>query len=285
MNQDAPDFYRLIGLLLERGEPFATATIVKVGGSIPNEIGAKMLVDGRGERLAGTVGGGRIEHETIAACVSAIHAGRSRSFQAKLTDVEAGGIGMMCGGHAEIFVDVHIPAPHLVLCGAGHINLALHRMAHGLGFRTTVIDDRTDWANAENYPGASIHHVRPEAVLRDLGLTASSFVVIGTRDGDLAAIIAAAHTPAGYIGVVASKRKAILLARDVVAADPTIDLEDLLARLRAPVGLNLGGRSPEAVALSILAEVQMLRHDADGRPMRLDPQELACHVERKRPLS
>lgn len=286
MGIEEPGFYRRVEALLERNEPFATATIVKVGGSIPNDIGAKILVDANGERLAGTVGGGRIEFDTIAACRDAIHEGKSRLIHAKLTDREAGGIGMMCGGHADIFIDVHIPAPHLVLCGAGHINLALHRMTAGLGWRVTVIDDRADWASPANYPGATIIDARPEAVLQELGLTPTSFVVIGTRDGDLHAILAAAKTSTGYIGVVASKRKAILLAREVAALGGNdFDFEALLPRLHAPVGLQLGGRSPEAVALSILSEIQAVRYKVTPQPMRIAPEELACHVARKSPQS
>lgn len=282
MSSEDAEVYRLVTAMLERREPFATATIVRVSGSIPNAIGAKMVVAADGQRLAGTVGGGRIEFECLATCREAINAGKSRLITAKLTDREAGGIGMMCGGNADIYVDVHIPAPHLVLCGAGHINLALHRMIAGLGYRVTVVDDRADWASEGNYPDAEIVHARPEAVLGDLDLGPNSFVVIGTRDGDLRAIIAAAKTMTAYIGVVASKRKAILLAREVAeASDPDVDLDALWTRLRAPVGLRLGGRTPEAVALSILAEVQALRYGEAPQSMRIPPEELKCYVERR----
>jgi xanthine dehydrogenase accessory factor len=278
--------HRLVVAISERGESFATATIVRVSGSIPNGIGAKMVVTAAEGRVSGTVGGGRIEHAVIAAAQEAIAEGRSRLFQAKLTDSEAGGIGMMCGGSADVFIDVHRPAPHVVLCGAGHINLALHRMAAGLGFRFTVIDDRPEWANATNFPGAAVLVERPEEAIGALGLGPDSFVIVGTREGDRDVILAAARTAARYIGVVASKRKAILLGRELVAAaGETLDLDRFLPRFHAPVGLALGGRSPEAVALSILAELQALRYGEPATSMRISPEDLACYIARERPRS
>jgi xanthine dehydrogenase accessory factor len=190
---------------------------------------------------------------------------------------------MMCGVQVDVFIEVHRPEAQLVLCGAGHINLALARMVRGLVWRVTVIDDRPDWANAENFPNARVIVARPEEVITSLGLDAQSFVVIGTRDRDGEVILQAAKTPARYIGVVASKRKAIQLVKHMVErAEPGFALDALLPRLHAPTGLALGGRSPEAVALSILAEVQAMRHEASAGAMRLTPEELAKQADKQR---
>ncbi len=267
---------------LEAGDPFATAQIVRVSGSIPNGLGARMVVDASGALVAGTVGGGRIEFEALAACADAIREGRSRMFSAKLTDKESGGLGMMCGGNADLFIEVHAPSPAVVLCGAGHINLALARMAEGLDLRITVIDDRAEWASEANFPNCTRIHARPEAALGTLGLDARACVVIGTRDGDKDAIAAAAATEAGYIGVVASRRKAILLGRDLAERLGPDAMAQLLPRFHAPVGLDLGGRSPEAVALSILAELQAHRYGRAGGPMGLGVEALGDYIGRRR---
>ncbi|MFO0749431.1 MAG: XdhC/CoxI family protein [Myxococcota bacterium] len=280
MNGSDPAFFRELATLLERGEACATAQIVRVNGSIPNAVGARLLVSAGGKLEAGTVGGGMIEHRTLEAAREALAEGTSRMFSAKLTEAEAGGIGMMCGGQVDVFIEVLRPEPALVLCGAGHINLALARMARGLGFRVLVIDDRPDWANAHNYPDAKVIVDRPEQVLGTLGLDSRSFVIVGTRDRDTEVIVAASHTPARYIGVVASKRKAIQIVKHL-ADRPGVDLAALLPRLHAPIGLALGGRSPEAVALSILAEVQAVRNEADASAMRVAPEELACFAAKK----
>lgn len=280
MNGTDPAFFRRLAELVEAGEPCATAQIVRASGSIPNELGARMLVTADGVLAMGTVGGGQIELQTLAACKEALDEGRSRLFQARLTEKEAGGIGMMCGGQVEVFIEVHLPEARLFLCGAGHINLALGRLCRGLGWRVTVIDDRPEWASAEHYPNAKVIVARPEDVLATLGLDARSWVVVGTRDRDLEVIVQAARTPACYIGVVASRRKAINIVRHL-AERADVSLDALLPRLHAPVGLALGGRSPEAVALSIMAELQALRHEQPGTPMRVAPEAMAGYLSKR----
>jgi len=280
VNGSDPTFFRRLAELLERGRPVATAQIVRVNGSIPNAVGARLLVDSDGQLVAGTVGGGMIEHRTLAAAREALANGESTLFTAKLTEQEAGGIGMMCGGQVDVFIEVVHPAPRLVLCGAGHINLALARMAHGLGLRVIVIDDRADWANDANFPHAEVIVARPEATLGTLALDAQSFVVVGTRDRDTEVIVAASRTPVRYIGVVASKRKTIQIVKHL-AERGDVDLPALLPRFHGPIGLALGGRSPEAVALSILAEVQAVRHDQQATAMRVTPEELLWFAAKK----
>ncbi len=282
MNGTDPAFYRRLAELVEAGEPCATAQIIRVNGSIPNELGARMLVNRHGALEAGTIGGGQIEFQTLGACKLAIEEEHTHTFQAKLTETEAGGIGMMCGGQVEVFIEVHLAEARLFLCGAGHINLALARISRGLGWRVTVIDDRADWANADNYPNTKVIIARPEDVLATLGLDRRSWVVVGTRDRDTEVIVQAAKTQARYIGVVASKRKAIQIVKHLAARDePGLALDSLLPRLHAPIGLALGGRSPEAVALSIMAELQALRHERPATPMRVPPEDLASFAGSK----
>jgi len=270
-----------------RGIPCATATIVSSSGSIPNEVGAKMLINGDGELLAGTIGGGGIEKQVIEQTTVAIAQGKSTSTSASLTPKEAGGIGMMCGGRVEVFIEVHRSDPSLILVGAGHINLCLGRLAHGLGFRVVVIDDRAQWANAENYPNAEIFCGDPSKMLPQCPVDSRSFIVIGTRDGDADALVAAASTEARYIGMVASRRKAIEVLKEI---QHQVSLPPLLARLYSPIGLRLGGRSPEAIALSILAEIQSLVHSSEPATrnpisMSLSPEKFLSYLEKKAPPS
>jgi len=270
-----PQLLRRLADLIDGGVPCATAQIVRATGSIPNEIGAMMIVGADGELLGGTVGGGVIEHQARSAASGAIRDGKSSVFTAKLTEKEAGGIGMRCGGSVDVYLQVHVPEPRLLLLGAGHINLCLARMSAGLGFRVLVVDDRAEWANADNYPNAEVVVARPEAAIPDLPIDRRTYVIVATRDRDHEAIVAAARTSACYIGVVASKRKAIQLTREVARE---VDLDTLLPRFYAPIGLDLGGRTPEAVALSILSEVQAHRHGHPGGAMRIPPDKLSCYV-------
>ncbi len=276
------ELLRTLAGLVEAGVPCASAQIIKATGSIPNEVGAFMLVGAGGELLGGTVGGGQIEAQVLTAAGEAVTAGKSRMVTSKLTESEAGGIGMMCGGSVEVFVEVHVPEPKLVLLGAGHINRSLARIADGLGYRVVVIDDRTDWANAANYPTAEVVVARPEDAVGEVVNDTNSFIVVGTPGHDHIALLASARTPARYIGVVASKRKAIQVVKKVAAE---VELDTLLPRLYAPIGLHLGGRSPEAVALSILSEIQAIRHGIAAPSMRIPPEQLKCYVDETAPRS
>lgn len=273
------DLLAILADLVAKGIPCATATIVAAKGSIPNAVGAKMLVGQDGALLAGTIGGGQIEFQILADARDAIAQGQSKLITAKLTEREAGGIGMMCGGSAQVFVDVFRPAAPLIFCGAGHISKAAVRIAEGLGFALTVIDDRAEWANRENYPAEKIALIveRPETALRRLCIGHETFIVIATRDGDLDALHAASDSPARYIGLVASKRKAIQITKSLAARG--VDLAGVLPRLRSPVGLALGGHSPEAVALSIIAEIQAHRHGETGRPMTVDAEKMRGYAD------
>ena len=276
------EFFQRLTDLSTADEPFALATIVKTTGSVPNAVGAKMLVDAQGQLIAGTIGGGRIEHECIAQAAEAIAAGRSQTYQARLTPEQAGGIGMNCGGSVEVFIDVQLPRPHLILCGAGHINIALAAMARGLEYELTVVDPRVDWLNRSNYPDTSVQLAlsEPAAWLSEHGAPAHAFIIIATPEGDLEVMRAAATTDARYVGVVASKRKSITLLREL--AELSMESYDaLVERYRAPIGLDLGGRQPQAVALSILAEIQAERFGASAASLAMPADRLRELVARR----
>lgn len=273
------ELYDALTERLSRDESCAVATIVDSSGSIPNAVGAQMLVDADGRRIAGTVGGGAIEYRAQNECAAAIADGRHRRFSAFLTDEEAGGIGMMCGGKAEIFVQVFCVAPQLVLVGAGHINLELSRIAGRLGYRVAVIDDRAEWANADNYPDARCFNLEPAEAYAEIAWSSDSFVVIGTRDRDLPALRAAVGQPCRYIGVVASKRKALMLLRKL--DEEGTDIAQLAGRLFAPIGLDTGGRAPADIAVSVIAEIQQIRHGRAGGHLAVGAEEIAA-IKRRR---
>lgn len=245
--------------------PVALVTIVGSTGSIPNEVGAKMLVGSGGVRLSGTVGGGDVEHLALREAGEAIAQGKSRKVKWHLTEKHAHGIGMMCGGSAELFVDVFKPQAQLVLVGAGHVNLAVAKLARHLDYAVTVVDDRPEWANLEQFPRATCLVASPVEGFQQIPWTDQHYMVIATRDQDTQALRAAIDLPCRYVGLVASKRKTVQILRNLQSEGR--DLSGLLPRMRSPVGLDLGGKSPEAVALSIMAEIQMNRHGKTGQPL------------------
>jgi xanthine dehydrogenase accessory factor len=163
-------------------------------------------------------------------------------------------------GEKRAFVDVIVPAPTLVVVGGVHIALALTELAGGVGFRTVVIDPRTAFANRERFPRADqLLTSWPDEAIAQLGLTPSTAVAVLTHDPKLddPALKAALKSPAFYVGALGSqatqaKRRTRLLEGGLSEQD--------VARLHAPIGLDLGGRSPEEIALAVLAQIVSVRN-------------------------
>ena len=250
---------------VQENRPVALVTIVGSSGSIPNAVGAKMVVGSKGELLAGTVGGGEIEKMCQEMAIEAIAQRKSRLGSYHLTEKHAHGIGMMCGGTVQVFIEVHVPAPRIVLVGAGHVNLEIARLARALAYPVIVIDERPEWANPGNYPDCTIIPERAAAGMAQVTWQDSDYLLIATADADTESLRAAIDVPCSYVGLVASKRKTIQILKNLAAEGH--DLSGLKPRLRAPVGLDLGGKEPVEIALSVMAEIHAHRHQRDARPL------------------
>lgn len=160
----------------------------------------------------------------------------------------------------ELFVDVLRPLPTLVVVGGVHIAVALVALARTLGFRTVVVDPRPAFANPERFPHADrIESAWPDEALAGLGLTSSTAVAVLTHDPKLddPALRAALPSAAFYVGALGSRNTQAKRRKRLLEAGLT---EAQLDRLRAPIGLDLGGRSPEEIALSVMAEVVAARN-------------------------
>jgi xanthine dehydrogenase accessory factor len=262
---NASEFLKVQLAFLEEGRPFALVTIVGSAGSIPNAVGAKMLVGADGLRLAGTVGGGEVELTALQEGAAALQEGKNKLLSYRLTEKHAHGIGMMCGGTAQLFIEVSRPQARLILVGGGHVNLEIARLASRLGFRVAVIDDRLEWANESNYPQAELVLMTPKTGLATLAPGKNDYVIVATAESDTESLREMIRWPAAYVGLVASRRKTVQILRNL--AGEGLELSGLTRRLRSPVGLDLGGKSPEAIALSVMAEVQAHRHGRSAKPL------------------
>jgi xanthine dehydrogenase accessory factor len=160
----------------------------------------------------------------------------------------------------EIFLDVLRPSARIVIVGGVHIAVSLVPLAKRMGFRTVVVDPRQPFGSSARFPEADeIVSEWPDAALARLRLNAGTAVAVLAHDPKLddPALIAALASPAYYVGALGSsrtqeKRRARLLKAGVS--------EDALSRLHAPIGLDLGGRAPEEIALAILAEIVAARN-------------------------
>ncbi len=162
------------------------------------------------------------------------------------------------GESEEFFVRTYARPPRLFVIGAAHISQFLAPMATLAGFEVTVIDPRRAFATPERFADVRLVHRWPDEALAELKLDATSAVVTLTHDPKLddPALIAALNSPAFYVGALGSKRThAKRVARLTEAG-----LAEKIGRIHAPVGLDLGGRAPREIAVSILAQVIQMRY-------------------------
>lgn len=181
-----------------------------------------------------------------------------------------GGFEAVDLGERRLYGEVFGPAPTLVVAGAGHVGKALAGLARFLGLRVVILDDRPEYATRERFPEADEVHAAPvpEALGR-LAVHGRTAIVVAMRHQDLdyAATAAALRSPAHYVGLIGARRKAVLITERLLADGLP---PERVRALRAPIGLDLGARTPEEIALSVLSEWLMLRGGASGAALRLD---------------
>lgn len=249
------EVFAALGEALSRGEEAALVTIVSSNGSTPQRVGAKMLVFGDG-RIVGTVGGGCYEHDAIGKARQVLETRKPTTVRYDLNDDFAEETGLVCGGQMEVFIEAIEAAPAVYIFGAGHVGYYLARMAHEAGFGVHVIDDRAAFANTERFPFAASVVVDdiPEWLARTT-LPATAYAVVVTRGhrNDLDALRALAPRELRYMGLIGSRAKVARLYEQLMTeggVDP-----DRLARIHAPIGLDLGAVTPQEIAVSITAEL------------------------------
>jgi xanthine dehydrogenase accessory factor len=172
----------------------------------------------------------------------------------------------------QLYAEPFGPPPALVVVGAGHVGKALAGLARGLGVPVTVVDDRPEYASRERFPEADRVVAAPVGeTLGWLPIGSGTAIVVAMRNQDLdyEATAAALRTPARYVGLIGARRKAMLVTERLMADGFPIERA---RALRAPIGLDIGARSPEEIALSILAEWVMVRQGGTGSALRLDEQ-------------
>ena len=247
--------------------PAVLATVVAAVGSTPQLPGAKLVLAASGE-CAGTVGGGAFEERVLAEARALLGGdAKTRLLELNLSR----DLGMCCGGVMTVFLE-RVPMPaRLVVLGAGHIAQPLVELAATVGFEAVVVDAREAWADAARFPTArAVHCDDPEAVVAELALDADTAVVVVTHHHplDQALVRALVSSRAGFCGLVGSeaKRNKFLMRLEAQGVAP-----EALARLKAPLGVQIGARPPEEIALAIVAELVAWRRGValdDGVPVR-----------------
>lgn len=238
---------------LDSNRKFALVTIVDVFGSTPRQIGAKMIVFADGE-ITGTIGGGKIEYDIQKDAQYFIHHNKS-CLKEYFFDKKH---GLLCGGKMSVFIEVFKPKEKIIIFGAGHIGQALYKLASVLDFEITIIDQRKEFAKKEFFPDAKkIIAKSPLFAIKDLKIDQNTYIVIVTHghEHDYAILKNIIKTNAGYIGMIGSKSK-VKSVFDKLKLDGI--KQNLIKKVYAPIGLRIGGDSPEEIALSILAQIVLV---------------------------
>lgn len=234
--------FRRVRQLVEERVPVAVATIIKGDG-----LGTRMIV--RYDGIEGSLGDPELDERVAQDARAALDAEQSMTRPY---------------GEREIFLDVYALPPELILFGAVHVAQAMARFAQSLGFRVTIVDARRALASRERFPHAErIIHKWPNDAFAELEIGRNSWIAILTHDPKLdePAILGALQTEARYIGAIGSRK--VNAERRERMREAGVSEEDL-ARLHGPVGLDLGGQTPEEIAIAILAEMIAVRNQRSG---------------------
>ncbi len=264
---DVDALYRAITELRGQGRAAMLVTVVEKEGSGPAVPGTKMLVMADGVTL-GTVGGGALERLATRKALELLAERRSILVRYALGEdgaaAEAEPTGMICGGQAALFFDYLGYELRVCILGAGHVGKALVDCLQPLHGYITVIDPRAEMI-AQIVGASRLVTAEYVAALQEEPDEPGTFYVIATpghaADYIVLKTLFSRDRSPRYVGLVGSKKKvAIFVERLRAELGDAVDL----SAMYSPVGLDLGGTTPEEVALSITAEIQALRYGRAG---------------------
>lgn len=170
-------------------------------------------------------------------------------------------------GSLELFLEVHKPSPTLLIAGAGHIALPLAQMSAMLDFQVVVIDDRPTFANQERFPQADqVIAGGFEKTLREFPIDKETYIVIITRGHahDMECLRQVLGSPAAYIGMIGSRRRVKGVFKLLKEEGYS---EESIARIHAPIGLDIGAKTPAEIALAIMGEVIRIKRGGSGQSL------------------
>jgi xanthine dehydrogenase accessory factor len=246
------DIHARIVELLEKEKSFCLATVV---GSSSGDIGPgqKAIVTHNGS-IEGTLGTAQVDSSLTVQAQIAISENKSG-----LVEIEPG---------LKVFLNVLSSDAHLIVCGAGHIAIPLTAFAHRLGFRITVIDDRSDFASPSRFPDCNVIADDFTVALRDLHFSPATYVVVITRghEHDVDCLIEVLKRKTLYVGLIGSRRR-VRFVLEMLAEQGFS--QKRLTEVFTPIGLPIGAESPEEIALSIMSELVCVRRKGPGQAHRL----------------
>lgn len=258
--------YQALSELEKNNESAALCTVVKSEGSTPRHMGSKMLVYPDGKFL-GTVGGGEMESRVIKSALETLKSGDAQTLSYTMADPARGDPGV-CGGTVEVFVEPILPPATIVIIGAGHVGKAVVHLAKWLGFRVAVSDDRAEFCNPDSVPGADAYYpVEMGKLSEELKINKQTYIVITSRGSaiDARGLPKLLESQPAYVGVIGSRRRWLTTVKALKEKGVS---EEKIAQVHSPMGLELNAETPEEIAVSIIAEVLMIKAKGTGKQMK-----------------
>jgi len=248
---DTPDLleiYQTIVRIRKRGGNSLLATIVSVDGTYSGGEKSKALIDQSGRSIGSLLDDERLIQRVLPEIDRVLGENRAEMFTLQRGDERI-----------EVLLEPITSDSTVFVLGCGHISTCLAPLAKTVGFKVVVADDRHDFANRERFPDADEVVVDAfEGLLEKVGIDENSYLVIVTRGHlyDRIVLEQALQTPARYIGMIGSQRKIRMVYDNLVEKGIS---KDLLRRVNAPIGLDIGAETPEEIAVSIIAEMIQVR--------------------------
>jgi xanthine dehydrogenase accessory factor len=253
----------------EARKPFALATVAATTGSVPRAAGSKMLVYADGT-VSGTIGGGKFESLVVEDTLASMREKKPLLKSYPLREGESDSFGAICGGEVTVFIEPQLVSEALYLIGAGHCSHAIAKLATECGLFVSVVDDREKLLADLPPPVARISDSSPANFIASRQWQSDEALVVVSRNHEIdreALAVALEQTGAGYIGMIGSRRKVRqvfdrLRERGVP--------EEKLAKVYAPLGLDIGADSPAEIAVSTIAEILAVLRQRTARHLRLE---------------
>ena len=246
---------------LEKGKRIYTAVVT--ASADVSLIGRRWWLSGR--RHGGTLGSPSLDREVAAALPALFPPRESRGALSRRFDYRDGDRS----GSATVYIELHGPPARMVIVGAGHIAIPLSHLGNMLGLRVEVLDDRPGFANRERFPGAAaVRVIDFRNPFAETPLAAHDHVVLVTRghsfDYECLVRLLRMNSMPHYIGMIGSRRR-VRATHEQLLRDGFTTEE--MGRVRAPVGLDLGGQTPVEIAVSVAAEIIMFHAGGTGAPL------------------
>lgn len=248
---------------IEKGEPATLVTITRTSGSAPRGLGTTMAVFSDGS-IKGTVGGGNLELFAIRHALDSMEDGRARSLHYDFSGGKRQNVNKACRGTTDFLIQPFGKPSRLVVFGAGHVCRSLAPMGVSCGFTVSVADDRKEYLNPESFPKKTrFYHGPFSETAAEIPMDASTFVVVMTygHAHDETVLNVCLERPWRYLGLMGSRSKIATIKKRIAS---TANAKKRFDQVNTPVGLDLGGRTPAEIAVSIMAEILAVKYERTG---------------------